>query len=145
MDHVCLRVEALRRARRSRRICAEHGVRIGEVGLRYGADGFGPSLYLFDPEGNMVELKGPPEGGRVNALACWNYRQQRPGDVAVISPFRSLGVGGRLQHRPFDRSPDLRRRCRARLRRPAPCIAGAWSVRPACQARRRRLRRASRL
>jgi glyoxylase I family protein len=30
--------------------------------VRYGADGFGPSLYLFDPEGNMVELKGPPEG-----------------------------------------------------------------------------------
>ncbi|MBF3912969.1 VOC family protein, partial [Burkholderia pseudomallei] len=28
---------------------------------RYGADGYGPSLYLFDPEGNMVELKGPPE------------------------------------------------------------------------------------
>jgi glyoxylase I family protein len=40
----------------------ERGVRIGELGVRYGADGFGPSLYLFDPEGNMVELKGPPEG-----------------------------------------------------------------------------------
>jgi glyoxylase I family protein len=41
---------------------SERGVRIGELGVRYGADGFGPSLYLFDPEGNMVELKGPPEG-----------------------------------------------------------------------------------
>ncbi|WP_186041022.1 VOC family protein [Burkholderia gladioli] len=24
------------------------------------ADGYGQSIYLFDPEGNMVELKGPP-------------------------------------------------------------------------------------
>ena len=28
--------------------------------MRYGAEGDGPSIYLFDPEGNMVELKGPP-------------------------------------------------------------------------------------
>jgi len=39
---------------------AEHGVRIGESGSRYGAQGEGPSLYVFDPDGNMVELKGPP-------------------------------------------------------------------------------------
>ena len=37
------------------------GARIGEKAIRYGADGFGPSLYFFDPEGNMVELKGPPQ------------------------------------------------------------------------------------
>ena len=39
---------------------AAHGVRIGESGSRYGAQGEGPSLYVFDPDGNMVELKGPP-------------------------------------------------------------------------------------
>ena len=33
---------------------------MGDVGLRYGAEGEGPSLYLQDPEGNTVELKGPP-------------------------------------------------------------------------------------
>ena len=38
-----------------------HGVRIGEFGVRYGAEGEGPSQYLLDPEGNMVELKGPPD------------------------------------------------------------------------------------
>ena len=37
------------------------GVRLGEFGSRYGAEGEGPSQYLFDPEGNMVELKGPPD------------------------------------------------------------------------------------
>ena len=34
-----------------------------EVGRRYGAQGFGPSIYISDPEGNQLELKGPPEAG----------------------------------------------------------------------------------
>jgi glyoxylase I family protein len=37
-----------------------HGVE-GEIKSRYGADGDGPSIYIQDPEGNGVELKGPPE------------------------------------------------------------------------------------
>ncbi len=32
----------------------------GEIVSRYGADGDGPSVYLADPEGNNLELKGPP-------------------------------------------------------------------------------------
>jgi len=36
-----------------------HGVVPGEVVKRSGADGEGPSMYIHDPEGNMVELKGP--------------------------------------------------------------------------------------
>lgn len=35
------------------------GVEIGETGRRYGAEGEGPSIYLYDPDGNMLELKGP--------------------------------------------------------------------------------------
>ena len=45
------------------RICAylaECGIAFGEVSSRYGAEGQGPSIYLNDPEGNTVELKGPP-------------------------------------------------------------------------------------
>jgi glyoxylase I family protein len=61
MDHLCLRVEGFD-GEALKAYLQERGVRIGELGVRYGADGFGPSLYLFDPEGNMVELKGPPEG-----------------------------------------------------------------------------------
>ena len=38
-----------------------HGCEPGEVVRRYGADGYGSSIYLADPEGNMLELKGPPE------------------------------------------------------------------------------------
>ena len=38
---------------------AAHGVEVVEEGQRYGASGEGFSLYVRDPEGNLVELKGP--------------------------------------------------------------------------------------
>jgi catechol 2,3-dioxygenase-like lactoylglutathione lyase family enzyme len=38
---------------------AAHGVEIADAGQRYGAEGDGPSLYIRDPDGNTVELKGP--------------------------------------------------------------------------------------
>jgi catechol 2,3-dioxygenase-like lactoylglutathione lyase family enzyme len=67
MDHLCLRVESFDADALNAHLIA-HGARVGEEGVRYGADGFGPSLYLFDPEGNMVELKGPPEAARMTSL-----------------------------------------------------------------------------
>lgn len=39
---------------------AAHDVEITDSGQRYGAEGDGPSIYVKDPEGNIVELKGPP-------------------------------------------------------------------------------------
>jgi glyoxylase I family protein len=60
MDHVCLRVEPFDSAA-LRAHLLENGVRLGEEARRYGAEGFGPSLYFFDPEGNLIELKGPPD------------------------------------------------------------------------------------
>ena len=60
MDHLCLRADPFDRDAIVSYLQAR-GVRIGEFGVRYGAEGEGPSQYLFDPEGNMVELKGPPD------------------------------------------------------------------------------------
>ncbi len=40
---------------------AAHGVTITDAGRRYGAQGSGPSIYILDPDGNTVELKGPVE------------------------------------------------------------------------------------
>ncbi|MBW8811390.1 MAG: VOC family protein [Lysobacter sp.] len=60
MDHLCLRAQPFDREAIVAHLDA-HGVRIGEFGSRYGAEGEGPSQYLFDPEGNLVELKGPPD------------------------------------------------------------------------------------
>lgn len=60
MDHLCLRVEPFDREAVVAHLQA-HGVAVGEFGSRYGAEGEGPSQYLQDPEGNLVELKGPPD------------------------------------------------------------------------------------
>lgn len=44
----------------------ENGIEVDAApGRRYGADGYGQSLYLRDPEGNEVELKMSPEPGSV--------------------------------------------------------------------------------
>ena len=58
MDHVALRIEPFE-LESLRAWLVGHGVGIGEVGERYGAEGTGPSLYIRDPDGNVVELKGP--------------------------------------------------------------------------------------
>lgn len=58
VDHVCFRVlpwdeEAILAHLTS------HGIQ-AQVEWRYGAEGNGPSIYLTDPDGNGLELKGPP-------------------------------------------------------------------------------------
>lgn len=60
LDHFCLRVEPFEPQGIADRL-ARHGYTAGPVARRYGADGYGPSVYVTDPEGNVVELKGPPE------------------------------------------------------------------------------------
>jgi len=60
LDHACLRVEPWDEAAIRAHLDA-HGVEATETGRRYGADGFGPSIYVTDPFGNTIELKGPPE------------------------------------------------------------------------------------
>jgi glyoxylase I family protein len=60
MDHFCVRLESFEEAG-LRAHLARHGVAAGSVENRYGAEGSGPSIYIQDPEGNTVELKGPPE------------------------------------------------------------------------------------
>ncbi len=59
MDHLCLRIDPFDEAQIRAHLRA-HGVEAGELATRYGAEGVGPSLYIEDPEGNTVELKGPP-------------------------------------------------------------------------------------
>ena len=59
LDHFCLGVEPWDEAAMRAHLEA-HGVPVGEIGRRYGAEGEGPSIYIQDPEGNTVELKGPP-------------------------------------------------------------------------------------
>lgn len=62
VDHFCLSVDGYDEGIIVAHLEA-HDVHVGEIGLRYGAEGQGPSIYLLDPEGNRVELKGPPIPG----------------------------------------------------------------------------------
>lgn len=63
MDHLCFRVETFDEAALVEHL-ERHGIEPGRVSTRYGAEGFGPSIYVEDPEGNRVELKGPPDEAR---------------------------------------------------------------------------------
>jgi glyoxylase I family protein len=62
MDHFALRVDGFDAAALAAHL-RRHGVAVGEVRERYGAQGYGPSLYISDPDGNTVELKGPATRG----------------------------------------------------------------------------------
>jgi catechol 2,3-dioxygenase-like lactoylglutathione lyase family enzyme len=58
MDHLCLRIEPFN-AQALHSYLLSKGVSAGPVESRYGAEGQGPSIYIQDPEGNRIELKGP--------------------------------------------------------------------------------------
>lgn len=59
VDHFCFRVEPFDEAA-IRAHLDRFDVANGPAESRYGAEGEGPSLYIMDPEGNTVELKGAP-------------------------------------------------------------------------------------
>lgn len=64
MDHVCFQVQPwdtdIIRAHLER-----YAIEVGDVAPRYGATGMGPSMYLSDPEGNTIELKGTVLSGHL--------------------------------------------------------------------------------
>lgn len=62
LDHFALQVRPFDEGAIRAHLAAQ-GVEIVEEGPRYGADGDGFSLYVRDPEGNTIELKGPPDPG----------------------------------------------------------------------------------
>jgi catechol 2,3-dioxygenase-like lactoylglutathione lyase family enzyme len=59
IDHFALEIRPFDESA-LRTYLAARGVSIVEAGLRYGAGGEGPSLYVLDPDGNKVELKAAP-------------------------------------------------------------------------------------
>ncbi len=61
MDHFALSIAPFDEADLRAHLDSQ-GVAVGELATRYGAEGSGPSLYIQDPDGNTVELKGPPDG-----------------------------------------------------------------------------------
>ena len=56
LDHLCLEIETLE-VNELVAWLERHGVKAGAIESRYGASGFGPSMYIKDPDGNTVELR----------------------------------------------------------------------------------------
>jgi len=60
LDHFCVRVDPFDESAIRERL-KSCGVEAGPTERRYGAEGSGPSIYIEDPDGNTVELKGPAD------------------------------------------------------------------------------------
>ena len=61
LDHFCVRIEPFDEPA-IRAELSGLGIAVGPLATRNGAEGEGPSIYVSDPEGNTVELKGPADG-----------------------------------------------------------------------------------
>ncbi len=67
MDHFCVQLADFS----EKKIIAHlkrKGIKPGTVSRRYGALGHGPSMYLTDPDGNTLELKGPPDADQTEKM-----------------------------------------------------------------------------
>lgn len=60
LDHLCLRVRGFEMQSMIAYLESEGAQIVTSGDRRLGADGVGPSVYVRDPEGNVVELKGDP-------------------------------------------------------------------------------------
>jgi glyoxylase I family protein len=62
LDHFCLQIEPFEESELLDYL-SSHGIETSDFEQRYGAQGFGPSIYIKDPDGNTIELKAskPPK------------------------------------------------------------------------------------
>jgi len=62
VDHLCLRIEPFHEPDLVAHL-GRHGIApLGDAEVNFGAEGDGLSLYFPDPDGNIIELKGPSSG-----------------------------------------------------------------------------------
>ena len=59
LDHLCLRIEPFNESEIVEHLAQFGIVPHGPAQQNFGAEGTGPSLYFDDPDGNVIELKGP--------------------------------------------------------------------------------------
>ncbi|MBN8481225.1 MAG: VOC family protein [Xanthomonadales bacterium] len=63
VDHLCLRIEPFDEADLLAHLRRSGVVPLGGAEINFGAEGDGLSLYFPDPDGNVIEFKGPSVGG----------------------------------------------------------------------------------
>ena len=61
LDHFAVRVAPFD-AKEITEFCKQNGIKSTQASqLLLGADGYGPAIFIEDPDGNRIELKGPTE------------------------------------------------------------------------------------
>ncbi|MCZ6503349.1 MAG: VOC family protein [Gammaproteobacteria bacterium] len=63
LDHFCLQIDSFEEQALLDWL-SQQGIEASEFELRYGAQGFGPSVYIRDPDGNTIELKAINKGDK---------------------------------------------------------------------------------
>lgn len=59
VDHLCLRIEPFNEPDLVLHLERQGLAPPGKAQMNFGAEGNGPSIYIQDPDGNVIELKGP--------------------------------------------------------------------------------------
>lgn len=59
LDHLCVRIEPFDEVSLLAFLASHQVEVLGPASINYGAEGEGWSVYIKDPDGNVVELKGP--------------------------------------------------------------------------------------
>jgi catechol 2,3-dioxygenase-like lactoylglutathione lyase family enzyme len=70
VDHFCLRIEPFIEDELTRHLKQQGIVPHAKASINFGAEGEGLSLYFDDPDGNVIELKGP--SGPARRSPAWS-------------------------------------------------------------------------
>jgi len=110
-DQICIRVDPFDEAAIERHLVLNR-IEIIERGQRYGAQGNGPSVYVRDPFGTVVELKGPAtpieSDEPVIKTARLVLRPVRMADAAALLPTFTDGEAMRYwSHGPINSLRDM--------------------------------------
>lgn len=111
VDHICIRVDPFDEGAIERHLVMNR-LEIIERGQRYGAQGNGPSVYVRDPFGTVVELKGPAtpieSDEPVIKTERLTLRPTRVSDAAALLPtFRDADAMKYWSHGPISSLRDM--------------------------------------
>jgi glyoxylase I family protein len=85
LDHLCLLVDPFDETKIVDYLQA-NGIDIFASGQRKGAEGVGPSVYFEDPEGNVIELKGPVgQKSSMSAASAFTTNQLASKSITTIA------------------------------------------------------------
>ena len=73
VDHICVRISPTDMEQTKEQLRARATDTDDDINVRWGAQGYGESLYIRDPEGQMIELKCNFQGEKLRRLG-WDAR-----------------------------------------------------------------------